>query len=58
VAVRVVETDPVCGMTVTPSTSTPNLDHAGQTWWFCSTGCRDQFASAQVDVELTGGVPR
>lgn len=33
--------DPVCRMPVEPTG--PHLDWAGQTWWFCSTGCRAEF---------------
>jgi putative ABC transport system ATP-binding protein len=34
--------DPVCGMSV--ETGSPiELEHAGRTWWFCSTRCRDEF---------------
>ena len=36
--------DPVCGMTVDPDN--PNggsAQHAGQTYYFCSDGCRDRF---------------
>jgi Cu+-exporting ATPase len=39
------EIDPVCGMTVTVGSTTPSLDTAGRTWWFCSTHCRDNFAA-------------
>ena len=35
--------DPVCGMTVRPSAATPSLTQDGQTWWFCSSGCRDTY---------------
>jgi xanthine dehydrogenase accessory factor len=39
--------DPVCGMTVAVA-GAPTAMRAGVTWYFCSTGCRDQF-------EGTGG---
>ncbi|MFG1708648.1 heavy metal translocating P-type ATPase [Nonomuraea sp. M3C6] len=35
-------TDPVCGMDVDPSTAV-SAERDGQTFWFCSTGCRDAF---------------
>lgn len=35
--------DPVCRMPVEPTG--PHLDLAGQTWWFCSTGCRTEFTA-------------
>jgi Cu+-exporting ATPase len=37
-------TDPVCGMDVTPGEAAGgSADHAGQTFWFCSPGCRARF---------------
>ena len=36
-------TDPVCGMTVDPLTSTHQLVHAGASYWFCSAGCQAAF---------------
>jgi P-type Cu+ transporter len=35
--------DPVCGMTVDPATSLYRFEHQGQTYHFCSTGCRAKF---------------
>jgi xanthine dehydrogenase accessory factor len=35
--------DPVCGMTVLMSEATVHAEVDGQTYWFCSTGCRDAF---------------
>jgi Cu+-exporting ATPase len=43
--------DPVCGMSVRPSATTPSLASGGQTWWFCSTGCRDHFAPCADAVD-------
>jgi len=37
--------DPVCGMTVDPATARHRHDHAGQTYYFCSAGCRTKFAA-------------
>ncbi|WP_315767676.1 MULTISPECIES: heavy metal translocating P-type ATPase [unclassified Bradyrhizobium] len=37
--------DPVCGMTVDPATSKHRFDHRGQTFLFCSAGCRAKFAA-------------
>ncbi|MCK1719614.1 heavy metal translocating P-type ATPase [Bradyrhizobium sp. 141] len=37
--------DPVCGMTVDPATSKHNLTHHGETFHFCSAGCRSKFAA-------------
>ena len=38
--------DPVCGMTVDPATSPHRLDIGGETYHFCSAGCRTKFAAA------------
>jgi YHS domain-containing protein len=35
--------DPVCGMTITPEDAVGHLDHRGQTYYFCSQSCVDQF---------------
>jgi Cu+-exporting ATPase len=37
--------DPVCGMTVDPGTSKHRWDFQGQTYHFCSAGCRTRFAA-------------
>jgi putative ABC transport system ATP-binding protein len=37
-------TDPICGMAVTADQHTSiHLRRDAQTWWFCSTNCRDEF---------------
>jgi Cu+-exporting ATPase len=35
--------DPVCGMTVDKGTTTLTADYRGQTYYFCSEGCRTTF---------------
>jgi Cu+-exporting ATPase len=37
--------DPVCGMTVDPYGKGPSYAHGGQTYHFCSDGCRSKFAA-------------
>ena len=37
--------DPICGMKVNPATSKHRFDHGGQTFHFCSAGCRTEFAA-------------
>jgi Cu+-exporting ATPase len=37
--------DPVCGMSVDPATSKHRFDHRGETFHFCSAGCRTKFAA-------------
>jgi xanthine dehydrogenase accessory factor len=36
-------TDPVCGMTVDPLTSTHKAMFGDRTFWFCSAGCQAEF---------------
>src|ERR1700744_4213287 len=36
--------DPVCGMTVNPATSKHRCEHNGETFHFCSAGCRTKFS--------------
>ncbi len=38
-------TDPVCGMNVDIATARFHHEHEGQTFYFCSAGCRDRFAA-------------
>jgi P-type Cu+ transporter len=37
--------DPVCGMSVDPATSKHSFEHHGETFHFCSAGCRTKFAA-------------
>jgi Cu+-exporting ATPase len=37
--------DPVCGMSVDPATSKHRFDARGETFHFCSAGCRTKFAA-------------
>jgi putative ABC transport system ATP-binding protein len=39
-------TDPVCGMPVERERSV-SIEHAGQTYWFCSNGCQAEFRRAR-----------
>ncbi len=39
------EKDPVCMMDVDPADPAGTFEHAGRTWYFCSTWCRDRFAA-------------
>ena len=36
--------DPVCGMTVAITASTPSLEHEGELVHFCCEGCKEAFA--------------
>ena len=35
--------DPVCGMTISPDDAVGHVDYKGQTYYFCSQSCLDQF---------------
>lgn len=35
--------DPICGMSVSPETAAGNLEHNGETVYFCSKGCLEKF---------------
>jgi len=37
--------DPVCGMTVDPTTARHTEEHAGRTFYFCCGGCRARFVA-------------
>ncbi len=37
--------DPVCGMSVDPAKSPHRFDYRGETYHFCSAGCRTKFAA-------------
>jgi P-type Cu+ transporter len=39
-------TDPICGMTVDPAKAAAIIDHAGQSYYFCSKGCAQRFAQS------------
>jgi len=40
------EKDPVCGMDVDPKTAAYKSDYMGQTYYFCSPGCKKDFDKA------------
>ena len=35
--------DPVCGMDVAPQTAAGKSEYKGQTYYFCSLGCKKSF---------------
>lgn len=48
--------DPVCGMTVKKASAKATFDHQGQTYYFCSAGCKDRFAK-EPDKYLAKAAP-
>jgi Cu+-exporting ATPase len=49
--------DPVCGMTVDAANSQHRFEYRGETFHFCSAGCRAKFA-AEPEQYLTGRKPK
>jgi P-type Cu+ transporter len=43
--------DPICGMTVDPKKAAAKIDHAGQSYYFCSKGCAQRFAQSPEKYE-------
>lgn len=37
------QTDPVCGMQVDEQTAAGKSEYEGQTYYFCSSGCKTRF---------------
>ena len=35
--------DPVCGMSVTPTTAAGKHEYNGKSWYFCGLGCLNKF---------------
>ena len=35
--------DPVCGMEIDPATAAGTSEYEGQTYYFCSLGCKKSF---------------
>jgi YHS domain-containing protein len=35
--------DPVCVMDIEPATATEQTEHKGQTYYFCSSRCKERF---------------
>jgi len=52
--------DPVCGMSVDPKNAAAAAVHGGNTYYFCSTSCRDKFEPAPqqyIGAAAQGGDP-
>jgi xanthine dehydrogenase accessory factor len=46
--------DPICGMTVTATPHTSQLEHDGEVVYFCCEGCKSRFAQEHMDAVPTG----
>ncbi len=49
--------DPVCGMTVDPATAKQVSTHDGQTFYFCSAGCKAKFDASPAAYMTAGQKP-
>jgi Cu+-exporting ATPase len=47
------EIDPVCGMSVDPSTAAGAWPHRGTTFFFCSVGCLERFKADPEGILAT-----
>jgi Cu+-exporting ATPase len=47
--------DPVCGMTVDPGKAAGKVEHAGKTYYFCSTRCAERFSKEPTKFIATPG---
>ena len=48
--------DPVCGMSVDPAKAAGKVEHAGKTYYFCSTRCADRFTKEPTKFLTTPGI--
>jgi Cu+-exporting ATPase len=46
--------DPVCGMDIDPTTAAGTSEYKGQTYYFCSMGCKKSF-DQDPEKYLVGG---
>ena len=46
------ERDPVCGMDVEPTATALTSDYGGQTYYFCSETCKQQFDEAPAQYAV------
>ena len=47
--------DPVCGMQVEEGRAAGTSEHGGQTYYFCSAGCKQKFDSDPEKYSGGGG---
>ncbi|HWC27782.1 MAG TPA: XdhC family protein [Solirubrobacteraceae bacterium] len=46
--------DPICGMTVLATADTPQLEHGGETVYFCCDACRTKYQQEHLDAVAAG----
>jgi len=52
------EIDPVCGMSVDPTTAAGAWPHVGTTYYFCSVGCLERFKADPESILATRAADR
>ena len=52
------EKDPVCGMMVDPQKSAGKMEHAGKTYYFCSSRCAERFRAEPEKFPSAPGTAR
>lgn len=50
-------TDPICGMQVDPRTAAGQSEYQGQTYYFCSPGCKKTFDGDPQKYAVAGMQP-
>jgi xanthine dehydrogenase accessory factor len=51
---RSLAVDPICGMTVAAAASSPSLERGGETFYFCSEGCKAEFEAREEHAPIAG----
>src|ERR1700676_4396142 len=49
--------DPVCGMAVDPARAAGESEYQGETYFFCSTGCKEKFDRSPGQYVPVSAVP-
>lgn len=49
--------DPVCGMDIDPATAAGKSEYKGQTYYFCSPGCKKSFEKDPEKYIAKGAQP-
>lgn len=51
--------DPVCGMDVETAHAAGHTEYAGQTYYFCGSGCKQKFDKSPAQyLDKQGGKPK
>ena len=53
---RIMVKDPICGMDIDPQAAFATRQHMGQTFYFCSQNCVDQFEADPHKYAMAGSI--